>query len=133
MEIITGIERRRNWPLEQKLAVLAEASRGSESAASVARRHDIRPQQLYRWRRELRQGRLDGNELEPPTFLPVSLAGHEEPDAEPVPAAPRRAGRRRAATGSRVEIVLANGRVLRVDAAIEAEVLQRLVGALETA
>lgn len=33
MEIITGIERRRNWPLEQKLAVLAEASRGSESAA----------------------------------------------------------------------------------------------------
>jgi transposase-like protein len=42
MEIITGIERRRNWPLEQKLAVLAEASHESESAASVARRHDIR-------------------------------------------------------------------------------------------
>jgi transposase-like protein len=46
MEIITGIERRRNWPLEQKLAVLAEASHESESAASVARRHDIRPQMI---------------------------------------------------------------------------------------
>jgi transposase-like protein len=41
MEIITGVERRRSWPLERKLAVLEEASRTSESAASVARRHDI--------------------------------------------------------------------------------------------
>lgn len=133
MEIITGVERRRVWSLERKLAVLEEASRGSESAASVARRHDIRPQQLYRWRRELRQGRLDGSEPEPPTFLPVSLAGHEGPDAEPVPAAPRRVGRRRATSEARVEIVLANGRMLRVDAGIEAAVLQQLVDVLETA
>lgn len=133
MEIITGVERRRSWPLEQKLAVLAEASRGSESAASVARRHDIRPQQLYRWRRELREGRLDGSASEPTAFLPVSVDGHEEPDAEPVRAAPRRAGRRRAASGSRVEIELANGRMLRVDAGIEAEALQRLVSVLEVA
>jgi len=61
----------------------------------------------------------------------VSLAGHEGPDAEPAPAP--RANRQRATAGSRVEIVLANGRVLRVDAGIEAEVLQRLVGALEAA
>lgn len=133
MEIITGMERRRSWPLELKLAVLEEASRGAESAASVARRHDIRPQQLHRWRRELRQGRLDGNEPEPPTFLPVSLGGYERPDAEPTPAPMRRAGRRCAASEARVEIVLVNGRVLRVDAGIDAEVLQRLVGVLETA
>src|SRR3546814_21031012 len=114
MEIITGVERRRNWPLERKLAVLEEASRGSDSAASVARRHDIRPQQLYRWRRALGEGRLDASELEPMTFLPVSLARHEAPDAESTSTSPRRAGRRRATTGSRVEIVLANGRVLRV-------------------
>jgi transposase len=133
MEIITGVERRRSWPLERKLAVLEEASCGSESAASVARRHDIRPQQLYRWRRELRQGRLEGSEPEPPTFLPVSLVGHERPDAESVSTSPRRAGRRRATTESRVEIVLANGRMLRVDAGIEVAVLQQLVGVLETA
>lgn len=135
MEIITGVERRRSWPLERKLAVLEEASRGSESAASVARRHDIRPQQLYRWRRELREGRLDGSEPEPPTFLPVTLADHEGPDAEPTPSAapPRPASGRRGRNRLRVEIVLANGRVLRVDAGIEAEVLQRLVGVLEAA
>ena len=92
MEIITGVDRRRSSPLERKLAVLEEASRGSASAASVARRHDIRAQQLYRWRRELREGRLDGNEPKPPRFLPVSLAGHEEPDADAPPAAPRRLG-----------------------------------------
>src|SRR3546814_8611435 len=86
-----------------------------------------------RWRREWGEGRLDASELEPMTFLPVSLARHEEPDAESTSTSPRRAGRRRATTGSRVEIVLANGRVLRVDVGIEASALQRLVGVLETA
>lgn len=133
MEIITGVERRRSWPLERKLAVLEEASRGSESAASVARRHDIRPQQLYRWRRELREGRLDGSAPERPTFLPVSLGDYERPDTEPTPAPARRVGRRRAPREARVEIVLANGRMLRVDAGIEVLVLQQLVGMLETA
>lgn len=60
MEIITGIERRRQWPVERKLAVLEEAASSSDSAAAIARRHDICPQQLYRWRREWREGRLDG-------------------------------------------------------------------------
>lgn len=72
MEIITGIERRHQWPLERKLAVLEEAACSLESAASVARRHDIRPQQLYRWWRELREVRLDGTEPTP-TFLPCRL------------------------------------------------------------
>src|SRR3546814_15411321 len=96
MEIITGVERRRNWPLERKLAVLEEASRGSDSAASVARRHDIRPQQPYRWRRELGEGRLDAGEREPVTFVPGSLARHDEPDAESPSTSPPRVGRRRA-------------------------------------
>src|SRR3546814_17783265 len=73
-------------------------------------------------------GRLDASELEPMTFLPVSLARHEEPDAESTSTSPRRAGRRRATTGSRVEIVLANGRVLRVDVGIEARSEERRGG-----
>jgi len=127
MEIITGVERRRQWPLERKLAVLEEAAYSSESAASVARRHDIRPQQLYRWRRELREGRLDGTEPTPP-FLPVSLADREEPEPSP-----RRPEPRRGKPRSRIEIVLGNGRMLRVDAGIEENALRRLVGVLETA
>ena len=45
MEIITGRERRRRWSDEEKLSILEEASRSGVSAASVARRHDILPQQ----------------------------------------------------------------------------------------
>ncbi|GAB4363521.1 MAG: transposase [Kiloniellaceae bacterium] len=135
MEIITGVERRRSWPLERKLAVLEEAPRGAESAASVARRHDIRPQQLYRWRRELRQGRLV---VEPQEVVPGQAESADgclclQATMGAVPSAARRASRRRTATGSRVEIVLANGRMLRVDAGIEVAVLQQLVGVLETA
>ncbi|HZD52094.1 MAG TPA: transposase, partial [Woeseiaceae bacterium] len=120
MEIITGVERRRQWPLERKLAVLEEAARSSERAASFARRHDIRPQQLYRWRRELREGRLDEAEPAAPTFLPVSLADREEP--EPLSRQPER---RRGKPRSRIEIVLGNGRMLRVDAGIEEDDLRR--------
>ncbi|WP_082537249.1 MULTISPECIES: transposase [unclassified Aureimonas] len=61
LEIFTGAERRRRWREADKLAVLEEASRPGISAASVARRHDILPQQIYRWRRQFGWGRHGGN------------------------------------------------------------------------
>ncbi|MEO6215096.1 MAG: transposase [Sphingomonas sp.] len=45
--------RRRSWSLEQKLAIVSEAS-GCDNLTELARRHDIRISQLYTWRRELR-------------------------------------------------------------------------------
>jgi transposase len=53
MTIISGVERRRIWPEERKLAILAEAFSPGMCVSEVARRHDVDPSLLYRWRRRL--------------------------------------------------------------------------------
>ena len=121
MEILTGRERRRRWSADDKLRILSEASVPGVSAAEVARRHDLCPQQVYRWRREFRASDASPSEL---TFLPVELA---------VSAADRPKRKRWSGSRSQAEIVLASGRLLRVDAAIETEALRRLVRVLEEA
>jgi transposase len=41
MEIITGVERRRRWRVEEKLRIVAECERPGACLASVARQHDV--------------------------------------------------------------------------------------------
>jgi hypothetical protein len=41
MEIITGVERRRRWRLEEKLRIVAEVEQPGASFADVARRHEV--------------------------------------------------------------------------------------------
>jgi transposase len=53
VEVISGLERRRQWSKEQKQAIVAEAFAPGASVSAVARRTDIGPGQIYRWRREL--------------------------------------------------------------------------------
>lgn len=43
MDIISGIERRRRWPLEVKLSILAQAAQPRARVCDVARRHDVHP------------------------------------------------------------------------------------------
>jgi transposase len=55
-ELFSGPERRRRWSEEQKRAVVAAAFAPGAIVAEVARRADVRPGQIYRWRQELRSG-----------------------------------------------------------------------------
>jgi transposase len=55
-ELFSGPERRRRWSDEQKRAVVAAAFAPEAIVAEVARRADVRPGQIYRWRRELGSG-----------------------------------------------------------------------------
>jgi transposase len=55
-ELFSGPERRRRWSEEQKRAVVAAAFAPDAIVAEVARRADVRPGQIYRWRQELRSG-----------------------------------------------------------------------------
>ncbi|TLZ58852.1 MAG: transposase [Gammaproteobacteria bacterium] len=59
VEVITGPERRRRWTDEQKQAIVAETLEPGAVVAEVARRAEVGPGQIYRWRQELR-GRSDG-------------------------------------------------------------------------
>ena len=54
VEVITGAERRRRWSEEQKRAIVAESLARGAIVSEVARRADVGPGQIYRWRQELR-------------------------------------------------------------------------------
>lgn len=56
VEVITGPERRRRWSAEQKRAIVAESLVPGAVVTAIARRADICPGQIYRWRREIRVG-----------------------------------------------------------------------------
>lgn len=58
MEILTGVERRRDWSDEEKLSTLQEAAEPDAKIADVARRHDIKPQQIILGGGSSRRGRL---------------------------------------------------------------------------
>ena len=53
VEVITGPERRRRWTQEQKQAIVAESLAPGAVVSDLARRADVRPSQIYRWRQEL--------------------------------------------------------------------------------
>ena len=56
-EVITGPERRRRWSAEQKRTIVAESLAPGAVVTEIARRADIGPGQIYRWRRQLGAGK----------------------------------------------------------------------------
>jgi transposase len=56
VEVITGPERRRRWSAEQKRAIVAESLAPGAVVTEIARRAEICPGQIYRWRREVGNG-----------------------------------------------------------------------------
>lgn len=80
VELLSGMTgRRRSWSLEQKLAIVSEAS-GCDNLTELARRYDIRTSQLYTWRRELRYAVAAAgaaNASLQPQFVPVVADGRE--------------------------------------------------------
>ena len=58
IEVITSIQRRRHWSAEQKRALVEEAEQPGMSISTVARKYDVHPNQLFRWRRLMQDGAL---------------------------------------------------------------------------
>lgn len=52
--VIEGSARRRRWSDEEKARIVAESLEPMVSVSAVARRHGINPNQLFTWRRQLR-------------------------------------------------------------------------------
>ena len=72
--IISGVERRRVWTDDQKRALVAAACESGASVAEIARRADLQPSQLYRWRRDLAKPMSPG-------FAAVTLSAEPDPVA----------------------------------------------------
>jgi transposase len=80
LEVINGALGRRRWSDEAKARIVAESLAPGVVISEVARRHDLRPQQLFAWRHQARQGRLvlPSEEL---AFVPVVRTAADAPPA----------------------------------------------------
>ena len=70
--VISGPERRRVWSDAQKRALVAAVSAPGANVAEIARRADVRPNQIYRWRRQMEQAAQGFAEVrvQPETAVP---------------------------------------------------------------
>ena len=73
VEVITSVERRRYWSAEQKRAMVEEAEQPGNSISSIARKYEIHPNQLFRWRHLVHEGALVAARSEE-TVVPLSEA-----------------------------------------------------------
>lgn len=58
VEVISSVQRRRRWTAEQKKAMVLEAEQPEMSISAVARKYEVHPNQLFRWRRLFHEGAL---------------------------------------------------------------------------
>jgi len=58
IEVITSVQRRRRWSAEEKRAMVEEAEQPSSSISQVARKYGVNPNQVFNWRRLMREGAL---------------------------------------------------------------------------
>jgi transposase len=119
--IQSGAERRRRWTSAEKARIVEESFGGELSVAEVARRHDVHPNQLHLWRRQARTGIFSGSGAAQPRFVPVRIAaaGNTAVEVRCDEAMPA------------IEIVLRNGRLLRVPAGVTPMRAAALADALE--
>ena len=128
MEIITGVERRRNWRTEDKLRILAELDEPGAKFVEVARRNEVSRGLLWQWRDARRRGTLVAEEA---TFMAVRV----------VPELPVAASSAESMASScaadpvverddRIEIVLPDGTAVRVPETVGTTALRRVLSAL---
>ena len=139
-EIISTVERRRRWPAEEKLRIMSEALAAGATIAAVADRNGVCRSQLYTWLRLARDDRLPGISITPQSaasFVPVRIGPLATPrPADGPPARPLPPPDSRPATSSRrrtsvVEVVLGNGRTVKVEETIDPQALARLLAVLD--
>ena len=110
--------RRRRWSEDEKLRIVADSLSGPRLVSATARQYGISPSLLYTWRRAFRAERIDAAEGLAPGFVPAMIIPATRPGAGAAP------------TG-RMEIVVAKGRRIIVDAGVDAAALARVVAVLD--
>src|SRR4051794_8067229 len=120
VEIVTRGEVRREYTPEERAAVLTEAAMPGARVLLVAQRYGLSPSLVYRWCREAAGRPARQAPPRTPRFVPLLVEGNGVPQ-DPVV----RPG------ADRIEVVLSNGRLLRVGAGADAAAVARLATALE--
>lgn len=104
--VIEGSARRRRWSREEKARIVAESLDPAVSVSAVAHRYGLNPNQLFTWRRQLR------DQVEP--WLPC---GDDDGRGEEAPTP---------ASSERIEVIL-GAVTVRVGPGVDASALRRVL------
>ncbi len=143
VEVLSGVERRRQWSDDEKARIVEETLVPGARVADVARRNAVSASLVFGWRRLARDGLL-GRGV--PALMPVEIVASPSasPVAPPFPAVPRPKrsaglieielshGRRRLGTRAceAGQGSLRRGR-LRVDRDVDGDALRRVLDVLD--
>ena len=127
MEIITGIERRRRWRVEDKLRIVAETEQPGACLAEIARRYEISRGLLWSWRSKVRRGALV--QISARSFLPVQVMSEAiagpQPNSRPGPTS-----KVSEVSHGKIDITLPDGSHVQVDNNVSLAALRRVMAAL---
>ena len=119
IEVVGRVSGLWRWTVEQKLAVLRDAFGAGGSVRVACERHDVGSGSIYTWRRQAMSGELAGvRQQVEAAFAEVRIS---EPLSLPAPIAP---------IAGLIGIELPSGIKVTVDAAVDADALSRVIGAL---
>jgi transposase len=127
--VLSGPERRRRWTRAEKDRIIEESLATGASVAEVARRHDVHANLLHAWRRQARTGTLVRGRTarmvpaDDSRFAPVVVASDGR--------SPRSARSDAEAGEALIELVLRNGRVLRLPSGVAPARVAALADLLE--
>jgi transposase len=128
MEIITGVERRRRWRVEEKLRIVAECERPGACLGAVARQHDVSSGLLWNWRRQVRRGLLRVDLA--PNFFPVHVTDEPIPHPGPRSTLPAALSGTPTSADGQIEIMLVDGTMVRAGQNVSLATLRRVLTAL---
>jgi len=137
IEVITRGERRRRWTIEQKQTIAAQSLAPGASPTEVARQYGISSGQLYTWRHALLAAQPEAVMHTAGRFARVEIkavrtAEHvsEEAAIEAPAVVPQLLANPTAQPSGRIEIVLADGTAVRMDAQVDELALRRVLAVL---
>ena len=138
IEVITGVERRRKWRAEEKLAIVAESLVEGVVISEVARRHGLSPQQLFGWRFQVRAGMTataqdaqDAQDAMPP-FVPAIADDTAGRQIAPIPTVAGPVTGPVAGDDAGIEITLGST-LVRVRGVVDTKMLTAVLKALKVA
>jgi transposase len=128
LEVFTGAGRRRTWSDEDKARVVAEIGTTGESVSGIARRHGLSPQQLFGWRRQIRESQALPS-AEGPQFVPAVVDSAGTETAVPRQRKTRRQHRDEPPAGT-MEVAI-DGVTVRIGAGAPADTIAAVLRALK--
>jgi transposase len=137
IELITRGERRRRWTIEQKQTIAAQSLAPGASPTEVARQYGISSGQLYTWRHALLAAQPEAATHTTGRFARVELKAtrtlervSHEASLEASSPVPQLLANPTAQPSGRIEIVLADGTAVRMDAHVDELALRRVLAVL---